>query len=124
MWNEKEIGERLVAAGFRRCRPRNWVRRTADFVQLVNLQRSQWSKEDSYLNFALWPTLMGEPPSLTENTFPFRLRVEGIDGYDISAFLLRLERDFGSLNRLRQSIEAYRSGYVTLQMQDILTNPT
>lgn len=85
MWNEKEIGERLVAAGFLRCRPRNWVRRTADFVQLVNLQRSRWSKEDSYLNFALWPTLMGEPPSLTENTFPFRLRVERFDGYDISA---------------------------------------
>lgn len=76
MWSEKEVGERLVAAGFRRIRPRNWVRRTADFVQLVKLQRSRWSKEDNYLNFALWPTLMGEPPSLTEYTFPFRLRVE------------------------------------------------
>ncbi|MFD9901921.1 DUF4304 domain-containing protein [Mesorhizobium sp. NPDC059025] len=116
MWDEREIGENLVAAGFRKTRPRNWVRRTDDVVQLVNLQRSQWSKEDNYLNFALWPLVMGEPPSLSESRFPFRLRVEG----NLAALLPRLERDFGSLQRLRQSIEAYRTAWVTLELRAIL----
>ncbi len=119
MWNEKEIDDSLVSAGFRRIRPRNWARRTGDVVQLVNLQRSQWSKEDNYLNFALWPLVMGEPPSLAENRFPFRLRVETPGG--IAAFLPLLERDFGSMLRLRESIGAYRAvAWVTLKLRAIL----
>lgn len=121
MWQEKAVGEKLISAGFRKLRSRNWIRHTNDVVQLLNLQRSQWSKEDNYLNFALWPLVMGEPPSLSENRFPFRLRVERLDGRDIAAFLLRLDRDFGSLQRLRQSIETYRGvGMTTLALQAIL----
>ncbi len=83
---EAEQLERLALQhGFKRKRPRNWARRTSDFVQLVNLQRSQWSSEVRYLNFAMWPLALGEPPTFAESKFHFRTRGEkmatDLDGF-------------------------------------------
>jgi len=102
-----ELDEAAVAHGFRRKGKRNWVRRTADFVQLVNLQFSQWSPEDRYLNFALWPLVFGEPISITESKFPFRVRAENI-AKDLSSLFLVAER-FETLSALRQ---AHLSGHL------------
>jgi hypothetical protein len=90
---EAEQLERLALQhGFNRKRPRNWVRRTADFVQLVNLQRSQWSDE-RYLNFAMWALALGEPPTFVEYKFHFRTRGEhmapDLDGFFSVADRLR-----------------------------------
>lgn len=73
---ESEQLDRLAQQhGFKRRGQRNWVRRSSDFVQLVNLQRSQWS-EERYLNFAMWPLALGEPPTVAESKFHFRTRGE------------------------------------------------
>jgi hypothetical protein len=72
--------------GFRGRGPRTWSRHTGDFVQLVNLQRSQWSKDITYLNFALWPLVLGEPTSFAESKFLFRTRGEHMSAEDLPSF--------------------------------------
>jgi hypothetical protein len=88
---EAEQLERLALQhGFKRKRPRNWVRRTSDFVQLINLQKSQWS-EERYLNFAMWALALGEPSTLAENKFHFRTRGEKMAA-DLEGFFSAADR--------------------------------
>ena len=42
----EELDQLAQQRGFKRKGQRKWLRRTADFVQLVNVQGSQWSSED------------------------------------------------------------------------------
>jgi hypothetical protein len=96
---EAEQLDRLAQQhGFKRKRQRNWVRRTSDFVQLVNLQHSQWSDE-RYLNFAMWPLALGEPPTVAENKFHFRTRAEKM-APDLEGFFSVADR-LSSLDEVR-----------------------
>jgi len=96
---EAEQLDRLAQQhGFKRKGPRNWVRRTSDFVQLVNLQRSQWS-EERYLNFAMWPLALGEPPTVAESKFHFRTRAEKM-APDLAGFFACADR-LSTLDDLR-----------------------
>ncbi|MEQ1944032.1 DUF4304 domain-containing protein [Mesorhizobium sp. VNQ89] len=76
MFDIRELDEQATPLGFKRRGKQNWVRRTDDFVQLINLQKSAWSGEMNYLNFALWPLAFGEPPTLAESKFHFRVRAD------------------------------------------------
>lgn len=109
---ETEQLDRLAQQhGFKRKGQRNWVRRTSDFVQLVNLQRSQWSDE-RYLNFALWPLALGEPPTFAESRFHFRTRAESMGARDLDGFFSCADR-LSSLDHLRA---AKASGEVSCVM--------
>lgn len=95
--------------GFQRKGQRNWVRRTTDFVQLINLQKSQWSPEHRYLNFALWPLSLGEPPTIAESKFHFRTRAESMGATDLCSFFSAA----GKLSTLAELRAASRSGRVS-----------
>jgi hypothetical protein len=82
MLDEATIARAATEHGFKKRRVRNWMRRTPDFIQLVNLQRSAWSNEVPYTNFALWPLELGEPDSLAESKFHFRARAEDLGATD------------------------------------------
>src|SRR5947209_18581803 len=86
-------GEELDALaqrhGFKRKGKQNWVRRTSDFVQLINLQRSQWADERRYLNFALWALALGEPPSVATSKFHFQTRAESMGATDLTGVFSR-----------------------------------
>ena len=64
MFDPDEVHEEATRHGFKRRGRQNWHRKTDDFVQLINLQKSAWSNDANYLNFALWPLALGEPPTL------------------------------------------------------------
>lgn len=109
--------------GFRRKGQRNWIRRTADFIQLVNLQRSQWAKADTYLNFALWPLVLGEPPAITESKFLLRARMEDICASGSLADLFsEIDRQFDTLPALRTAFAEgrLRGVYLSSQMRSLL----
>lgn len=102
---------------------RTWTRRTQDFVQLVNLQRSQWSKDTRYLNFALWPLALGEPPSLAERRFHFRTRAESMAVSDLEAFFVEADR-LTTLAALAVAIGTKRiSGLVSKDLRPLLPRP-
>ena len=107
--------------GFKRKGQRNWVRRTSDFVQLVNLQRSQWS-EDRYLNFAMWPLALGEPPTVAESKFHFRTRAEKM-ATDLDGFFACADR-LSTLDDLRAATASREvSCLMTGPMQALLSQP-
>lgn len=60
---------------------------------MVNLQHSQWSRDKSYLNFALWPLALGEPTTFAESKYHFRSRAESMG-------VQRLDQFFDEANRL------------------------
>ena len=91
-------------SGFERSGKRNWVKRTPDFVQLVNLQKSQWSSEN-YLNFALWAVRLGEPPKLDESKFHFRTRAEDLGAHDVEAFFVAADQ-LSTITALRNAEES------------------
>lgn len=112
----EELDRFAQTHGFKRWRRRNWVRRTADFLQLVNLQRSQWSGEDHYLNFALWPLAMGEPSTIDESKFPFRARAEDLGAKDLTEFFTTAN-ELATLEKLRTALFAGR--VIGLVSQDL-----
>ena len=89
--NFEELDSLAQRHGFKRKGKQNWARRTDDFVQLINLQRSQWADEGRYLNFALWPLALGEPPSISESKFHFRTRAESIGATDLTGMFSRAD---------------------------------
>ena len=104
----EEIEAAALLHGFKRKGQRNWVRRTPDFVQLVNLQRSQWSADDHYLNFALWPLAIGEPPTIAESKFLFRTRGERLGANDLASLFSEIDK----LKTLADLRDAERTGRV------------
>lgn len=116
----EEIDRVAGEHGFKRRGQRNWVRRTADFVQLVNLQRSQWSPDDHYLNFALWPLAFSEPPTIAESKFHFRTRAERMGATNLSEMFARADA-LATLAQLRTAEASGQiSGLVTLKLRDLL----
>lgn len=95
MFDIRELDEQATLLGFKRRGKQNWVRRTDDFVQLINLQKSAWSGEVNYLNFALWPLAFGEPSTLAESKFHFRVRADSLQT------LLKFAYELKSLGELR-----------------------
>jgi hypothetical protein len=87
---------------------------------LVNLQGSQWSPNEHYLNFGLWALFLGEPLSLAESKFHFRTRAEDVGATDLASF-------FGAINNL-QTITDVRdaeksgrlTGLMTKELRDAL----
>jgi hypothetical protein len=111
----KRLDADAIGHGFVRRGKQNWVRRTSDFVQLVNLQKSAWSTDANYLNFALWPLMFGEPPSVAESKFHFRMRVD--DSADVFVLADRLK----SLHELRRAMHSENVlGLATLPLQSLL----
>ena len=115
-----EIDALAQRHGFKRKGERNWVRRTSDFVQLINLQRSQWHPEDRYLNFALWPLALGEPPSIAESKFHFRTRADSIGATDLTSLFTRADA-LTTLSELGAAkASGHLAGLMTLQLQELL----
>jgi hypothetical protein len=116
----EELDRTAQQHGFMRKGQRNWVRRTSDFLQLVNLQGSQWSADDHYLHFALWPLALGEPPTLAESKFQFRARGEDIGATDLASFFMAAD-DLTTLRDLREAEEHGRvAGLMTKELRDLL----
>ena len=116
----EELDRLAQEHGFKRKGPRNWVRETPDFVQLVNLQRSQWSRDDHYLNFALWPLALGRPPSIAESNFHFRTRGEAMGATDLASFFSCAE-ELTSLCQLRAADASGQvSGLMTKELRALL----
>ncbi|WP_413717937.1 DUF4304 domain-containing protein [Silicimonas sp. MF1-12-2] len=107
--------------GFRTMGSRTWARRTAEFVQVVNLQRSQWSNETRYLNFALWPLALGEPTSFAESKFHFRTRAESMAARGLREFFTEADK-LTTLVELAEALETNRiSGLVSKDLRPLLT---
>jgi uncharacterized protein DUF4304 len=120
MFDAASIDEVALRRGFKRRGKKNWVRRTADFVQLVNLQGSAWSRDVSYVNFALWPLALGEPNSLAESKFLFRTRAGGLGASSPEALFNSADR-LQSLADLRAALAARKvTGLLTVQLRDLL----
>ena len=99
-FSEAELNGIAEQNGFKRKGSRNWIRRTSELVQLLNLQKSQWAADAHYLNFALWPLVFSEPPSLAESKFPFRIRGGSIGANDLEEFFAVIGK-IGTLDDLR-----------------------
>ena len=109
--------------GFRKKGSRNWTRRTAEFVQVVNLQRSQWSKATHYLNFALWPLALGEPISFAESKFHFRTRAESMAARNLRDFFVEADK-LTTLVELATALDTKRiSGLVSKNLRPLLAPP-
>ncbi|MCL6739833.1 DUF4304 domain-containing protein [Sphingomonas sp. RB56-2] len=119
--NPEELDRAAQQHGFTRKGQQNWVRRTADFVQLVNLQKSQWSSDDHHLNFALWPLAIREPPTVAESKFKFRTRGEDLGASDL-ATLFAAADELNTLSDLRDAERAGRvTGLMAKDLRDLLT---
>ncbi len=106
--------------GFRGRGPRTWSRHKGEFVQLVNLQRSQWSKDVSYLNFALWALVPGEPKAFAESKFLFRTRGEQMSVQDLPGFLEEADK-LTSTSELAEALRTKRvSGWVRKELTALL----
>jgi hypothetical protein len=121
MFDPDQLNEQATKHGFAKRGARNWVRRTADFVQLVNLQGSQWSADVNYLNFALWALAFGEPTSLSESKFHFRTRADEL-GNDLATFFSIIDQDFGSIAQLRSADASGRAvGLMRFELRDLIS---
>jgi len=119
--NAEVLNAAAQGHGFMRKGQRNRVRRTADFVQLVNLQHSQWSSEERYLNFAMWPLALGEPPTIAESKFHFRTRGAYMGANDVSSFFATVD-ELSTLGGLREANTSGRiAGLVTKELRGLLT---
>lgn len=103
----------LLLSGFTRRGKRNWVRQSQDVLQLINLQKSQYSDEE-YVNVALWPEVLGKAQALSEHKFPLRGRVENVLGEEVARtadwprrLMHVLDVEFSSFDALKS---AYRQG--------------
>lgn len=103
MLDAAAIAEVAAEHGFKKRGARNWVRQTTDFIQLINLQRSAWSKEEAYVNFALWALEMGQPSSLIESKFHFRTRADDLGATSVKD-LLAVADQLCTLDALRLAL--------------------
>ena len=118
--NGEELDALAQRHGFKRKGKQNWVRRTSDFLQLINLQRSQWADEGRYLNFALWPLALGEPPSIAESKFHFRTRGESMGATDLTSVFSGADA-LTTLDELSAAEASGRvSGLMTWQLRELL----
>ena len=114
------INEAAFRRGFKRKGKANWVRRTDDFVQLVNLQGSAWSTDQNYLNFGLWPLALGESNTFAESKMMFRTRAEAFGAFDPDTLFDAADR-LQSLEDLRASLaRGSVSGLVSLELRLLL----
>ncbi|TPL81577.1 DUF4304 domain-containing protein [Mesorhizobium sp. B2-3-13] len=113
MFDPDEVHEGATRHGFKRRGKQNWYRKTDDFVQLINLQKSSWSSDANYLNFALWPLVFGEPPTLAESKFHFRMRADDIQT------LFAVAEDLRSLDDLARN-RARITGLTTIALTNLL----
>lgn len=120
MLDATTIDEAALRRGFKRKGKSNWVRHTAGFVQLVNLQGSAWSKDQSYINFALWPLALGEPATVAESKFMFRTRAEDLGATDPDGLFNAADR-LQTLEDLRAALTAgTASGLVSVELRRLL----
>lgn len=116
----EELGALAHHRGFKRKGKLNWVRRTDDFVQLINLQRSQWADNFNYLNFALWPLALGEPPSTAESKFHFRTRAESLGAISLESLFSKIDA-LTTLAELKAAkAEGRVSGLMTRELRALL----
>lgn len=120
MFDAHAISEAASRRGFKRKGKKSWIRRTDDFVQLVNLQGSAWSPDQTYLNFGMWPLVLGEPSSLAESKMMFRTRAEELGATDPDALFDAADR-LQSLQELRSELAARSvSGLVSVELRHLL----
>lgn len=96
--------------GFKKKGRVNFVRKIQDVVQVINFQKSNFS-DDWYLNFAVWPELLGRPESIAEHKFPLRGRIEDILGVAESASYSDLDKFFDVVDQHYSSLESIRSSF-------------
>jgi len=94
--------------GFKRRGRANLVRQLSDVLQLINLQKSNFS-DDWYVNFALWPKALGEPDRIAEHLFPLRGRIEDIVGHPGEASEKDLDRFFDAIDARFSTLESLKS---------------
>ncbi|UUL81663.1 DUF4304 domain-containing protein [Sphingomonas qomolangmaensis] len=120
MFDVQTITEAASRRGFKRKNERNWTRRTDEFVQLVNLQKSAWSDSQAYLNFAMWPLALGEPSSFAESKMMFRTRAENLGATDPDTLFDAADR-LQSLQDLRSAIAAGSvSALISVELRRLL----
>lgn len=120
MFDAQTIGEAAPRRGFKRKGKANWIRRTDEFVQLVNLQKSAWSDGQTYLNFAMWPLMLGEPSGFAESKMMFRTRAENLKAADPDALFDAADR-LQSLQDLRSALANHSvSGLVNVELRQLL----
>ena len=120
MHDATAINEAAVRRCFKRKGKASWVRRTADFVQLVSLQGSAWSADQNYVNFGLWPLAVGEPTTLAESKMMFRTRAEDLGASDFDTLFNAADR-LQSLENLRASLAGGSvSGLVSVELRRLL----
>jgi hypothetical protein len=122
MFDAATIDQVALERGFQRKGKANWTRRTEDFVQLVNIQRSTWSSDQSYVNFALWPRALGEPKTIAESKFMFRTRAEDLGAGDVNMLFDAADR-LQSLANLQTALDTRAvSGLVSVELQRLLSD--
>lgn len=121
MYDREQLHQLAEQHGFQARGKRAWLRRTSDLIQLINLQASQWSRDDEYLNFAFWPLAFGEPPTIAESKFPFRARAEDLGAESLEAFFSIIENRLKSTDQLHVAVAADEvSGLISRQFRDLL----
>ena len=120
MHDAAAINEAAVRRSFKRKGKPSWVRRTADFVQLVSLQGSAWSADQNYVNCGLWPLAVAEPTTLAESKMMLRTRAEDLRASDFDTLFNAADR-LQSLENLRASLAGGSvSGLVSVELRRLL----
>lgn len=89
-------------------------------MQLVNIQRSAWSSDQGYVNFALWPRALGEPTTIAESKFMFRTRAEDLGAGNVNMLFDAADR-LQSLANLQMARDTRAvSGLVSVELRRLL----
>ena len=94
--------------GFTKQGRTNFVRDVNDVIQLVNVQKSNFS-DSWYINFALWPKVFGAPDRVAEHLFPLRGRIENVLDLSEDASAGDLDHFFDVIGERFSSLESLRS---------------
>jgi hypothetical protein len=120
MFDAQAISEAAPRRGFKPKGKASWTRRTDEFLQLINLQRSAWSNGQTYLNYGMWPLAFGEPSSFAESMMMFRTRAEDLGAADPDALFDAAYR-LQSLQELRSALATRSvSGLVSVELRHLL----
>ncbi len=97
---QSALDEVLKSAGFSR-RGSRWLRKSADVVESVDLQKSQWGAQFR-ISIGLWLVAIGPWANVADKDMHIRVRAESLTSAAMKETLLRcldLEQDIGDEER-------------------------
>lgn len=104
---KEELTKILLSVGFKKKNQNNLTRKINDVIQLVNFQKSLYS-DNIYVNFAVWPLILGEPNNYKEYLFPIVGRIDdiveigGADNHDLlTRFVNSIDDGFSSFVNIK-----------------------